>query len=695
MKRVWVFRLLVSAAFILLTTCTEQEPPLVPNVAPDPMLVGNLRADYTQSSSKVNLSWDVLDWSRVLTAGSDSGFYRVFRLTKNPQGDTSSFKTIDFDKSSTSGSDILGLDNTTYYYSIGAIVVHKRSGTIADTVVGSIGPTSLASVVVKSGVLFNINKGSVFTAVDLCSLIINLPQQNLLSSVRFTQDYIKNWKKTDGTRMRVYVDDPDNPPSVDSMLIKNGWLTSAAKLAPGVTEEVLADFSTTDPRNSTRSYSGSSMNEGDNFFAWWLKKGNGTKKVWAELTYTDGRVDTISDNIDIAPYRIQINFRNKTGSADETMRIRKLSSGGTGYFIYKPIVQFNVSIFADTTIDTAFSYWLAIADTTPTIPYIITDPLKAWLETKPRAGRLSGIGPAHNDDSIYTYMLDTLSERGRENLSDMRKTIRSPQGDLAFRLKGLSYLNETCVPGSFWGKTPLYWNGSNFDSTQIPILLSPGNAFKKVRAVQKSPGTKEVIVIAVFKGRYFGDTRTAASSGEALSKYNGRPEGEGPRGLFDLYQPRLYFLGATGDDGWQNNGSIINSTFNVALGRNMSIEDAGYANVTSLRLLIAKNDGSIPWNLVVSDIAATRKVTADTLSLGAVQKLRYVEIPFPIIASSSIIYGVKWTNLDLTDWPSGSYIMGVIARDQFGNEGFAPPMVPATADKPWTNPWQVTIFTGK
>jgi len=216
MARLWVFGLSVSTAFILLMTCTAQDP--VPTgVTPDPMVVGNFSAEYVQASSSVNFSWDALDWSRALASSSDSGFYRIFRLIKTPEGDTLSYKVINIDKARTSGSDIVGLENTTYYYSIGAIVVHKRTEEIADTVVGQIGPTSIASVIVKSGVLFNISKGAVFTAVDLCSLDIDLPQNNLLSSIRFTQDYIKNWKKMDGTRMRVFVDDPDNPPASDSI----------------------------------------------------------------------------------------------------------------------------------------------------------------------------------------------------------------------------------------------------------------------------------------------------------------------------------------------------------------------------------------------------------------------------------------------------------------------------------------------
>jgi len=701
------------AVFLL---CTVE--PLAPLPSVPSMRVTGFTADFVKAQNKI-----LLQWTAVTDAFS---FYHVkrFTLSSASNQDTLTNKEFDIDSSRTSWWDVLGLENTIYYYQIRAFKVRPGVAGAWDTLRGYLDENGMDTAEVQTGVSFSINTGAIFTTTDYCTLSVG-DYSDTLSAIRFTQMTVKYWTKGTQT-IKVNVDDPYNPPPNDSIhsWFKNGWITSVAALNTSVTAQVFPNFDSTDGRNDVaareKSKSAGTIINGLKRYGWWLKKGNGSKRVYAELTFKDGTKDTLVNNIEIAPYRIQLSFRNKTGSSDQTMSKSPLAFGATAYYFYKPFVQFGISIFADTTILEDFDYWLCLADSNSIMTYNVTGATIAWLETAPRHARLTGRGPLHDDDYVYTYSIDPSDPLGKENLSELRQTFRSPQGkpqentDLAFKIKGSQYMNETCVPGSFWGDPVYFWDGLNPqpDHGSVPrvdsigwlvkgqkILAynSPDSAFNKIRKMTifalTLSGTKQFWIVARFKGQYFDDVRVMTSAGQVFMRSQGKDERGGDRSNFDFYQPKAIFWPGNGD--WYTNGSVITSTFNYALNPTPSISDQGGAYVNDIRLIIARNQNNIiPWTASPNANAALRNVTADTISIEALRSLRHIEIPYAIPITSYSLNGVRWNNIDISSWPSDNYIMGVVARDRYGNEGFAP-VGDISADKPYTNPWQVTILSGK
>jgi len=701
------------AAFLL---CTVE--PLAPLPSVPSMRVTGFTADYVKTQNKI-----FLQWTPITDAFS---FYHVKRFTLSSASNEDTLTSTEFniESSKTSWWDVLGLENTIYYYQIRAFKVSAGVAGAMDTLRGYLDESGMDTAQVQTGVSFSINSGAVFTVSDYCTLAVG-DFSDTLSNIRFTQMTAKYWTKGTQTR-KVNVDDPYNPPSSDSTRswLKNGWITSVAALSAACTSKVYPYFDSVDTRNDAaareKSKSAGTIVNGLNRYGWWLKKGNGSKRVYVELTFKDGRKDTLVNNIEITPYRIQLAFRNKTGSSDQTMSKSPLAFG-TEYHFYKPFVQFGISIFADTTILEDFDYWLCLADSNSIMTYNVTGSTIAWLETAPRHARLTGRGPLHDDDYVYTYSIDPSDALGKENLSVLRQTFRSPQGkpqentDLAFRIKGEQFMNETCVPGSFWGQNVVFWDGLNKLPNPPPatdssagwllkgqnIITTPvDSAFKAFNKIKKMTifaltlsGTKQFWIVARFKGQYFDDVRVITSAGQVFMKSQGKDERGGDRANFDFYQPKATFWVGAAD--WYTNGSVITSTFNYALNPSPSISDQAGAYVSDIRLIIARNQNNIiPWTVSPNSKPELRNVTADTISIEALRSIRHIEIPFVIPITASAIWDVRWNNIDISNWPSDNYIMGVVARDRYGNEGFAP-VGDISADRPYTNPWQVTILSGK
>lgn len=695
LTRIMVLSLTVVG--VVLLSCAKK--PLDPNVEgmnPDryKMQVSGLRAAYNTATNKIDLSWNRLDTSTI-------SFYKVYRTSQKDstmlRPDSVSLYALEkrdsINKNDTSFADVPELANTVYYYGVRGV------STVGDTVEGLLTLDSLVPCTVGVEVSFNIGRGAIFTATDKCSLIVNDPAR-IVKSVRFTQQVLKYlYKGSTGEVLYIDLDDAANPVT-NSMLpalfsdkaatatIKR-WIPIKGGISSALEESVsyirMPNFEAVDTSNLNRDFA---VTERDNAFYWTLKQGNGEKRVYAEISYNNGRIDTVEDNIGIKPYRILVKMRNKIGIGG-TMRLNE-----TDFIIYKPNIEYSVSIFADPTLAKDFSTWYVTSENNATIftkdaddRYKIADKKGAWLETKPVFEELTGPGSMHDENHVYSYSLDTTTAQGRENLSALHVDTALPYTDVPadigkypFKLTGSEKFNEIAVPGSYWGANPVYLRGSEYVLTSIggySPVTNPGQNFRRIVALNKTQligaGTKEFSMIFIFKGKFFNDTRTVFIHREVDGTLTSRVS-------FDSYQPAAYTTSVGADDRLMNDDIIV-APFSFALVQTGSIQDKGKAMISEVKLVIAQF-GDSPWDSTISA----------NMTLDALYGLRHIVLPFDLKVTKASANGVRWDNIDPSDWPSGNYLMAIITKDEFGNQGFAPFSPNSTKI---SNPWRINVMSGK
>jgi hypothetical protein len=74
---------------------------------------------------------------------------------------------------------------------------------------------------------------------------------------------------------------------------------------------------------------------------------------------------------------------------------------------------------------------------------------------------------------------------------------------------------------------------------------------------------------------------------------------------------------------------------------------------------------------------------------------RHLMIPFNVQVPNEVLNDVRWDNIDPSSWPSGDYLLSIITRDEYGNEGIAPTSFSLDPLKPNCNPWRVHVASGK
>lgn len=666
--------------------------PLEPDVDPEEfrMEITGLSATYDPESNRVHLSWHALD-----PAEEQFDYYRIYRATTGVSFETSggvATPVVVMDQLVSTNErrtvpagdstfvDVPDVANTVYAYGIKALRVDG-----ADTTEGILSALDTCRVGVETS--FTINDGALFTAVDRVTLTVNDPA-GLVDSVVFTQEY-KQYLVKDSTMVEVHFDDPGSPPTTEQIgqLIADGYLQFSGKLAQGVEKTVVPQFDAVDPRNAQRRFS---LQQGTEF-EWYLKKGNGEKNVWGRLVYHSGRVDTIDESINIAPSGnngfIRIRLRNDMHSSEASMR--PLPSDPSSYVIYKPWVDFTISIAADTTIAEEFEYWIAFTDSTASLETRI-NARSAWLETVPRTGHLTGIGANHDDDYVYHYALDPATAEGAENLASLRRTYNYPNDNdvdqLAFKLRGDEPLNEIAVPGSYWGQSPKRWQSTSRELIDIQETLAgtPAENYHEIVKMQRTFlfdfGRKELVIFARFKGRFFDDVRMAASIGPKLDISPTHPNRM--QSYVDFYPPK-----ANIDDNnplWLTNGYEVANVFGYALSASGSVVDDGYARVEKVELIITQWPSERLWD---------KYTTPFDISIDELLVCRHRILPYDIPIPRATINDVAWRDIDATDWPSGQYVIGILTEDEYGNGGFAP--IKLKTAEYTTNPWIVTIRTGK
>jgi len=675
-----------------------EHTPLLPNIDTQESfgaIVQGLTATYDKASDRILLSWEEPDDLE------DISFYRIYRSTnsvyvlKNGQDvllpDTSAEHFISEEprnhvpRDRTSFTDRLGLPQDIYWYGIRPVRIVG-----ADTTEGQL--SNIDSVQVSTGVLFSINDGAVHTATDRVELTV-IDIERSIKSIEFTQKYTPMLVRED-QRLEFRYDDPLNPPSIEKIkdAIDRGLLSSGGMLAGGVDRVKVPDFDAVDPENPSR---GPFSTGGKARFTteWILEKGNGDKTVWARIVYNDGTSEVKKDDIGIQPWGnnnyIRLRLRNETTGLNRTMWQSELGE----YYLYRPWINFSVSIFADTTIEEDFHYWLAFPHKHGVFLYDQVLPgSREWLETKAIPGRLTDAGPAHDDAHEYTFMLspDLLEERGQLGLlNELRNTYNKPNENLGFALRGSEKLNETAVPGSYWGQSPKRYSFStgNYEEVQrimtgdprrlLDSLLHLGRNTHEGGNSRYQTGRKEFYIFAVFRGKYFKDTRVAVLFGETLDLgFNST------RAYIDMTPPAVEYPGKTTEMQFFNNDATLGKTFSLEL---TNAIDKGYANIERIELVIAKKPDEFPWDKTITPLNMTPEELLTFNNSG--------RFPFEVIVPDVEIYDLSWDDIDASNWSSGDYIMGIVTEDEYGNSGFAP--MESDQDLMYTNPWRVTIQTGR
>jgi hypothetical protein len=644
MKRFAVL-LATATGLSALVSCNQ---PLEPVHDPDAMKVTGLTAAYDKNANVVRLEWQ--------PALSKANFYRVYRTESSvlddnnqPVGpDTTTWQSYprQYRVDTTHFTDIPGLGNTVYWYGIKAVRSTSGGETEGEM-------SNVVSVRVGVEVSFNIEYGQIFTVEDSVALVVSGPGA-LLESATFTQ-------VTDGA---------GNP-----------------------------DFDAADKRNPKRSYDlqpSSRDDEGLYCFPWWLLKGNGAKTVWARLTYAGDTPDDVKeDEIQIAPFGnnnvIKIKIENRREPPDESMRF--VASEGRDV-IYRPWVKFTVTVFSDTTIARDFHYWLVLTRGYHQVSNSLGNGKSnaySWLETPPIRASLTGIGPDHDEDMEYEYRLDDP-----DNLRYLLHTWDNKSETVGGAEELLTHnFNVHAVPGSYWGD-PERWQAEGFQEV-IGGSADPGTAARLrdsllyLEPTSMQQGAKQVVVLALFRGRYFDDVRMAASV--STMQANVRLESEVST-YMDLYPP-FANMKKPGEEYPHNfeSGDLLTGrriTYELARGSEQgggSVTDRGGADIDTIQLVIAR----MPEEMSALDDEAL----TDSVALLKPEDIlnntdfRHSVFPFEITVRSPNIRRVGWYDIPTSDWPTGKYIFAIRTVDEFGNGGFAP------VSSVSSNPWWAKVLTGK
>jgi hypothetical protein len=690
----------------LLTTCTD------PLNAPSPQGY-TAKGDVLRPTYRITTDDVLVKWRRVSAAQGGVSYYELRRFTgRSPDGEPLDLQRTVVAATDTQCVNVLDLVRTTYHYFVLPFRVANGDTLQGDSVHSD-------SVVGGSGVGFTINDGASSITKPNCTLMLR-NRAGLVRNVRYTQKVQRYFKKGSGAvPVSTYSTYRFTPADRTAMTAAGYWNPANRTINDTVTASTTPLFDLNDAANPSRGPF--TLTSADTFVttAWVLDTGKEDKIVFAQVTVDTGTpprtgtvLDTLSYGMPIAPYRVRPRLENKkmtfTANADPSLESRSGASDATmiyrhtegsqgltatdDYILSGKLLQFTLRIDVDSSIDSAFEYWLVVPTRIATFLGTDGPPDAAasyWLETAHRQAALTGTGPAHNEDSVYTYSIDPATAEGQQNLSQFRVIPTSA----AYPSAGYPY--------------------ADYDPAPITGLV-PDSAYRLLTGLDRNQlyayGKKEFMLVFHFRGRYFHEDRYVLMSrsqagesgyiyGENATLSSGLSRTISTRTYFDFYPPAINFTSVV-DTLYLNNGDTVRSIFDFALD-NASAEDKGLARITELKLIVAHcpangtilSDNRTVWNDATWNYPTWTANTQLPVSLTDLQAERVVEIPYPVHMPWRVINGVAWRGIDPSEWKSGKYFIGVVSKDEYGQEGFAPvAFQPATFS---TNPFIVTVLSGK
>jgi len=279
---------------------------------------------------------------------------------------------------------------------------------------------------------------------------------------------------------------------------------------------------------------------------------------------------------------------------------------------------------------------------------------------------LTGIGPGHDDEHVYSYSLDPSTPEGRENLGSIKVMSNTAE-----------YPRVVLV-----------------DST---IRGTPSENFHRLLALKATDlvnvGKKECILVVKFRGRFFREERYVLSNTDLYGEVQGPSKFLGVKFVrhywLDFVPPRATMTSYL-TAGHLNNGDTISGTFDYVLDE-AGVRDEGYARVSDIRLVVSRCPPALE---AVWDYTAWSREELPPVTPADLYANRMVEMEYPIRWPTVNVVDVAWRNIDPSTWPSGKYLMGIVTRDEFGNESFAP-VTRSLAPDYQTNPFLVTVTSGR
>jgi hypothetical protein len=390
------------------------------------------------------------------------------------------------------------------------------------------------------------------------------------------------------------------------------------------------------------------------------------------MTLKDGYVDTLSDAVGIAPWRVRFRVENKTifyeKKEDITLETRRGPSDASAllmqseartevrkqYFFNTKELLFSLSIDVDSTMAQHFEYRLVTPKTSASL-----GTAKDFIETKPQQALLTRPNGLHDEKHVYSISIDPNTEQGRRIMSQFT-TVSTDSISSSYP----AVQKREMLPGTEPHANYRQW-----------VDLS--------RSARTSSGKKEFMIVFRFWGKYFGDERVFITRGDLFEK-GSREKKEYFTDLFyDFYSPSLNFLDPSNEE-YLNNGDTVTGSFDLEV-TNITERDRGEARITSIELIVAEAppEKVVEWNEWSTDSAVP-------VTLQELKSYRHFSIPYEIDVPLPNLPGVKWEGLDPASWGSGHYFMTIVASDEYGNTGIAP-----TPFSRGTNPWLVTVLTGK
>jgi hypothetical protein len=242
----------------------------------------------------------------------------------------------------------------------------------------------------------------------------------------------------------------------------------------------------------------------------------------------------------------------------------------------------------------------------------------------------TGAGADHDTSHVYELSLDTSTAAGRQNLA----TLKAGRGSVLAPDRQDSYAGNRAL---------------------IDTL---------VQSSLDDHGRKQFLFVARFVDTSFADTITRVfgfDSGASSTQT-----------WWDVYPPQIRFNATAQNPLHLGNDSVVTGTFGFALDK-QSVSDNGFARIEAISLAVLRKPDTLTWDPLT---------TPSSLTVERVQPWLYGLFPFPVSDTSCRIDDVLWESIDPGGWPGGEYLMGVVVRDEYGEDVFAG-VWQGTPSNPW------------